>query len=62
MSASTTTPCAHRWRIEPPNGPTVAGVCQKCGAEKTYATAPEYPMWSDHSEQSRAERYARRVL
>lgn len=27
---------AHRWLLETPNGPTVEGVCQTCGATRTY--------------------------
>ena len=35
------TDCIHHWRISEPSGPTCEGQCRKCGATKTYATAPE---------------------
>jgi hypothetical protein len=30
---------AHRWRIETPAGPTSLGMCQHCGAERTFANS-----------------------
>ena len=30
------TPCVHHWRIAPPRGPTSLGICQCCGAERTF--------------------------
>lgn len=36
MTAPTTTPHAHHWRIEEPNGPTSHGVCRHCGAERDF--------------------------
>lgn len=32
---------AHHYRIEEPNGPTVRGVCQRCGFERLFATGEE---------------------
>lgn len=28
--------CAHHWIIEPPNGPTSGGTCQKCGEHRAF--------------------------
>lgn len=33
---SVTLNCVHFWRIAPPAGPTSAGVCLKCGAERQF--------------------------
>ena len=32
-------PCVHWWLIATPNGPTVPGVCKRCGAKRVYETA-----------------------
>lgn len=34
----------HRWRIDEPNGPTVAARCVQCGKAREYVTAPESPV------------------
>ena len=33
--------CVHRMRLEEPKGATVHGICQFCGWERDYVTAPE---------------------
>jgi len=33
--------CIHHWLIDPPNGPTVEGVCKRCRLTKTFWTAGE---------------------
>ncbi len=37
--------CRHHWRIAPPNGPTVRGVCRRCGAEREFPTTTEDTAW-----------------
>ncbi len=41
MSGVAIAPCAHIMRLETPNGPTVCGVCRKCGFVKEYPVIPE---------------------
>jgi hypothetical protein len=45
--------CAHRWRIESPNGETSHGVCRACGAERDFPTAAEDGLWERNVPQSR---------
>ena len=33
--------CVHRWRIAEPAGPTVAGCCRLCGAQREFRTVAE---------------------
>lgn len=33
--------CAHHWVIEPPNGPTSEGVCQRCGERRAFTNSAE---------------------
>lgn len=38
--------CTHRWRIEPPAGPTSRGVCRLCGAEREFRNSfPDVSGW-----------------
>lgn len=39
--------CPHRWRIAPPNGPTSAGVCQRCGATRDFANVSDEHVWDN---------------
>lgn len=34
-----TTPCVHHYLVATPSGPTVPGVCRRCGATRVYETA-----------------------
>jgi hypothetical protein len=45
--------CAHRWRIESPNGATSRGVCRICGAEKEFPNSAEDYLWERNVPQSR---------
>lgn len=45
--------CAHRWRIESPNGETSHGVCRICGAERDFPNAAEDGLWERNVPQSR---------
>ena len=40
--AATFPVCAHRWRIDTPNGPSVAGRCKLCGAVREFPTAERW--------------------
>lgn len=43
----TATRCAHHWIIETPHGgATSAAYCRKCGAERAFRNAMEYPEFS----------------
>ncbi len=39
--------CLHHWVIEPAEGPTSEGVCQKCAEVKTFANYVEQNTWSN---------------
>lgn len=58
MSDTSTPTCAHRWRIESPNGPTVKGVCRLCGAERAFPTVTEESVWETGPAVRRARREA----
>jgi hypothetical protein len=38
--------CRHRWVIETPNGPTVAGACKRCGEVRTFPAAGERDLFN----------------
>ena len=42
--------CRHHWRLPPPNGPTVQGVCRRCGAEREFPTTTETSLWETADE------------
>lgn len=46
--------CAHHWKIEEPNGTFSAGVCKRCGAEKSFRNYDEMALGG-------AEDFARRA-
>lgn len=52
-------PCAHRWRLDTPNGPKVMGWCRLCGETKTFPTASEGfwygEPWSDYASKGRKD-------
>lgn len=62
MSEPVTTTCTHRWRIAPPNGPTVAGVCRICGAEREFPTTTDENVWETGPAVRRARREADATL
>ncbi len=35
--------CAHKWRIETPNGPKARGCCKHCGTTRLFPTTIEVP-------------------
>ena len=37
--------CVHHWRIESPKGHESAGVCQRCGATRSFANSVESMSW-----------------
>jgi hypothetical protein len=39
--------CIHHWKLASPNGPTVHGICQHCGAERDFPTTKEAIVWRD---------------
>lgn len=38
LPAAVAGPCAHRWLIETPSGPTVEGVCRVCNETRVFPT------------------------
>ena len=38
--------CRHHWVIEPADGPSSAGACQKCGEARTFANYVERHDWN----------------
>lgn len=60
MTAAPATPCmAHHWLLDAPCGPTIAAVCKRCGAERTYPAMPGetgFELRTDRSEATRASR------
>ena len=42
--------CRHHWRLTSPSGPTVRGVCRRCGAERDFPTTTESNHWETGSE------------
>lgn len=54
--------CRHLWQIAPPDGPTSEGVCQQCGAMRTFHNAAPMTSMAEWSyESDPQERAARRV-
>lgn len=53
VPVSTEPVCAHRWRIESPNGAMSMGVCRICGAEKEFPNSAEDYLWERSVPQSR---------
>ncbi len=51
----TATACQHHWRIATPEGPTVRGVCRRCGAEHEFPTTTENNLWETGNERCRRE-------
>jgi len=46
------TVCVHAWKIEPAQGPTSEGYCQRCGATQTFKNfveIPKFPGWKGES-------------
>jgi hypothetical protein len=39
--------CIHHWKLASPNGPTVHGICKRCGAERDFPTASDAVVWQD---------------
>ena len=37
------TTCQHYWVIEPPNGPTSSGKCQRCGEQREFRNILDIP-------------------
>jgi hypothetical protein len=50
LSAEESCACAHHWRIESPAGETSEGVCQLCGATRSFAN------YSRHQAMSRTRK------
>ncbi len=42
--------CLHHWVIEPADGPTSEGVCQKCAEVKTFANYVAQNTWYNQSD------------
>ena len=38
--------CVHHWIIDPPEGPTSAGVCARCGESRQFRNSP--PSWDGY--------------
>ena len=39
--------CVHHWLLDPPDGPTVWGICKKCGAKREFPATYRWEGWQD---------------
>ncbi len=39
--------CIHHWKLASPNGATVHGICQRCGAAREFPTSSEIDVWDN---------------
>ena len=45
-STAEETPCQHHWIMETATGPTIKGVCLRCGMEKEFPNSGEAATWA----------------